>query len=251
MTNSQLRSLFAICSKIKMVSRKSLSQPFSLLACLLVLLSTSACIQTRTELKEQEEKQVLQKQVKTLQSTTADVNSRFDDIESDLKRNNGKIESVENRISQSSQKQEKSLAALDAKIKEQNEKLAAYHESISKLESQMADLNKQMSDLQEGQKRAASAAAAKVEKDEKDPFASGEENFKKKQWQEAVVDYNKYRKANPKGKQFATATYKIGVALQELGMNEEAKAFFDEVVSRFPKAAEAKKAAGRLKAMKK
>jgi TolA-binding protein len=47
------------------------------------------------------------------------------------------------------------------------------------------------------------------------------------------------------------ATYKIGVCFQELGMIEEAKAFYDEVIAKYPKSNEAAKATSRLKAMSK
>jgi len=72
----------------------------------------------------------------------------------------------------------------------------------------------------------------------------------KKHWKEAIVAYEKYRSTNPTGKRYAEATYKIGASFHELGMKSEAKAFYAEVVEKFPKGEWAKKSNGRLKALK-
>jgi TolA-binding protein len=60
------------------------------------------------------------------------------------------------------------------------------------------------------------------------------------------LSYERYRSSHPKGKSFAAATLKIGVCFQELGMSDEAQAFYEEVVAKFPKSKEAEKANARL-----
>ena len=85
----------------------------------------------------------------------------------------------------------------------------------------------------------------------KDAFEIGEDFFEKKEWRRAILSYQKYRDANPKSKKFSDATYKIGVSFQELGLRDEARTFYDEVVAKFPQSAEAKKARTRLKSLKK
>lgn len=219
----------------------------------------SGCLQTRENSKEIEEKQVLRSQVATVQRTTADLNSRFQDIEDEFRRVNGRIETVENRIQQSNARVEKNDQALDAKVKESSDKMAAYREELVRLSAEVEQLKAQMASLQDGQRReadaraaqaSAAAAAAQAAKD-KGPYVLAEEKFEQKNWREAILDYEKYRKSNPKGKQFASATYKIGVSFQELGMIEEAKAFYEEVISKFPKTKDAEKASTRLKNLKK
>jgi TolA-binding protein len=98
---------------------------------------------------------------------------------------------------------------------------------------------------------AASPKQKAAEATGKGPYALAEEKFDQKNWKEAILEYEKYRKANPKGKQFSTATYKIGVAFQELGLNDEAKAFYEEVISKFPKTKDADRASTRMKNLKK
>ena len=215
---------------------------------ILLLFATFAlagCLQTRDEVKEQEEKQVMQSQVKNLQRTSADVNVRFQEIEDEVRKANGRSEVLENRMLQMKTQNERTEATRDQQFKEMNEKLELYKESILKLDAQVVQLNQQVIQLQE------SGRSAKPAKNAKGEFAEAEELFAKKNWKEAILSYERFRKANPKNKQAATATYKIGVSFQELGMKDEAKAFYEEVVSKHAGSPEANKAQQKLKALKK
>ena len=51
----------------------------------------------------------------------------------------------------------------------------------------------------------------------------------------------------PNGKKYALATLKIGIAFQELGLKEDAKTFFDDVIAKNPNSPLAKQAKERLK----
>lgn len=226
------------------------------------VVSLSGCLQTREAAKEQEEKQVFRKQLGTLQQTTADVNSRFQDLEEDQRRTNGRLEAVEVKLQQVSQqvtaKIEKANAGNEARVKEKDD---AYREEFGKLTGEITQLKAQVAALTEAQSKAAEArvraeteaqqAKAAAAEASKNPFAVAENLFEKKDWKDAILNYEKYRSQNAKGKNFAAATYKIGVCFQELGMIEEAKAFYDEVMSKFPKSKEAEKAASRMKKLKK
>lgn len=54
-----------------------------------------------------------------------------------------------------------------------------------------------------------------------------------------------------KEKNVADAKYKIGVSFQELGMKEEAMAFYEEVVANYSKTEAGKSAKARLAKLKK
>jgi TolA-binding protein len=84
-----------------------------------------------------------------------------------------------------------------------------------------------------------------------DQFDVAEDLFAKKDWKRAILNYQKFRESNPRSKKVPEAIYKIGVSFQELGMKDEARTFFDEVIAKFPNSAEAKKARTRLKSVKK
>jgi TolA-binding protein len=225
----------------------------------------TGCLETRETVKEQEDRQVLRKQVSNLQQTTADVNQRFQDHDDDIRKLNGRIEALENRLQKLEGKLDKVDSANDAKQKEYD---GVYREEFAKIKTDLEQMRTEFASqisaltakIANDEKAAAAAAAnerAASAKAVKPPaakagieaFQQGEEQFKAKQWKDAILDYERYRKANPAGKHFAAATYKIGVAFQELGMTDEAKAFYDELVAKFAKTKEAKAASQRLKAL--
>lgn len=212
----------------------------------------TGCLQTRNNAKEIEEKQVLQRQVHTLQSTTAEVSQRFNEIDEDLRKLNGRIETVESRNQQLASRTEKDGQGQDLKTKELDERLKLYQQAITKLDMQVSELSAQMATLQHqvrSNPQGGSSGGAK-----ETPLSALEEAnklFDGKKWQEAALAYERYRKIAPKGKSIPTATYKIGVCFQELGANDDARAFYEEVIGKFPKSADAKKAKTRLAGLKK
>lgn len=225
---------------------------FRLMSFAVLALSLTACLETRESQKEQEEKVVLKKTLTTLQTSTADINARFQDIEDENRRLSGRVEALEARLQQMTSKNDKSGSSFEAKLKENNE---IYKEEFAKLNAEVTQLKEHLAQMREESRRAAEARAAEAahaaERRAKDPWGAAEEKYEKKEWKEAILDYEKYRSANPNGKHLATATYKIAACFQELGMIEEARAFYEEVVAKYPKSKDAGKASQRLKSLSK
>ncbi|HVK59949.1 MAG TPA: tetratricopeptide repeat protein [Bdellovibrionales bacterium] len=219
---------------------------FTLVSMASIGVALTGCLQTRDSQKEQDEKVVLRKQVQNLQQTTADVNERFQDLEEGQRRAEGRLEAIENKVGQSQNRADQSVTAIDGKLKEND---AAYREEFQKLSSEIAQLKLQIAELQAGQKRAAQQDSAVPSA--ADSFDSGEKKFAQKNWQEAILDFERYRKAYPKGRRFGAATLRIGQSFAELGLKDEARAFYEEVVAKFPKSQEAKTASAKLKTLKK
>ena len=223
--------------------------------CLAGTLATASCmLETRDD---QEEKHVMQKQVQTLQRTNADVNQKFSDTDEELRRTNGRVEVTDNNVRQLDQKIDRNNVAIEAKMREIQEKLQNYHEAIAKLEQGVNDANSQIQQLTqqmtEAQKLRAGAGPASISsgKGKANAYPAAEELFNKKDFKNAIPEYERYRKSYPDGKHWRDATYKIGVSFQEMGMPDEARAFYDELVAKSGGSAEAKKAASRLKSMTK
>ncbi|MBN8539511.1 MAG: tetratricopeptide repeat protein [Deltaproteobacteria bacterium] len=215
-------------------------------------LMTSGCLQTRSNLKEQEEKQVLRKQVVNLQQTTADVSSKFNEVDEDLRKTNGRIEALDARMTQIKDRAEKNDFALESKFKEQDTKFQAFREELQKMQAELLEVKASNSALQAAfQAGGAPSGSSGGKNSDKNPFELGDSRFEQKAWREAIFAYEDYRKSYPKGKNFGAATYKIGVCFQELGMLDDAKPFYDEVISKFPKSKEADRARSRLKAISK
>jgi len=211
---------------------------------ILISLMLSGCLVTRGELEEVEQRKVVQQQVSTLQKTNADSQTRFSEVNDELRNMNGRIEGLENRITVLQKEREKAQLLSDQQLAETNKKVLLLQEEAHKLENQVAFLNQELVKVAAG---TTTASAAMTSGKKEDQFQSGESSFSKKEWREAILHYQKYREAYPKGKRYPLATFKIGLAFYELGMRDEAKTFFEEIVSKFPENPLAKQAKDRLK----
>ncbi|HEY8271564.1 MAG TPA: tetratricopeptide repeat protein [Pseudobdellovibrionaceae bacterium] len=232
--------------------------PVSRLANGLVLsacLGLTGCLKTRTDVREIEQKQVIQQEVTKLQKTNADVSSRFSDVEDDLRTLRGRLEVLEHKKDQASQETDSVKRYATEQSADTNKKILLLQEGLSNLEKTVFQLSAELNGLRAekaalvAQNNAAQARVAAESK--RNPYELGQEFFEQKDWKKAILNYQRYRDENPNGKKIADATYKMGVSFQEMGMKDEAKTFFDELVSKHPNSNEAKKARIRLKGLKK
>src|SRR5581483_2981140 len=78
-------------------------------------------------------------------------------------------------------------------------------------------------------------------------FGLGEAEYGLKNYKKAIVEYSKVQDASPKSPRVSASLYRIGMSFKHLNMQKEAKGFFSELVERYPKSPEAKKARDKLK----
>lgn len=225
----------------------------SLVVVALTGLMLTGCLQTRNDVRDNEQRSVMQQQVSTLQRTNADTGSRFSELEEQMRSLTGRVDVVENKMGQNSSGVESALKSSQQQHSDLNQKLALLQDALVKMDKQMDSMNSEIQALKASQAAAATRAeqSAKQAASRKDGYEAGQEFFTKKDWKQAILQYQKYRDESPKGSHFADATYKIGVAFQELGMKDEAKTFYDEVASKYPKSEEARRAKIRIKGLKK
>ncbi|RYZ75382.1 MAG: hypothetical protein EOP05_07975, partial [Proteobacteria bacterium] len=157
-------------------------------------LLAGCALETRNGNKEVEERQVLRKQISTVQASAADMNARFQDLEDGQRRLQGRLEAMEAMSRKEGSSSSKALAASEQRQKEVD---AAYREEFVKMKTEIEALKSQINNYEEGQRRSSQAAAASAAASEKDPFGSAESKFEKKAWREAILDYQRYRKDNP------------------------------------------------------
>jgi TolA-binding protein len=219
----------------------------SLVVGLFLVAMATGCLKTRTDVKETETKQVMAQQVTTLQRTNADTANRIAELEQEIREMNGKVEVLENKLSKQNPETDKQMKNVNEQIGEANKKLAIYQEELLKQETTI----KQLAHEVEVMKTAAASKSAEKETEKKTPLQLADEHFKQNDWKKAIIQYQKYRDDNPKGKKVAESTYRIAYAFGELGMKEEAKTFYEEVIAKFPVSLEAKKAKAKIKAFKK
>lgn len=220
--------------------KKKLDLKFDGLVLLLPLL-ISGCLTTRAELRESENKRPT---ITAAQERQAQSAARLDEYDQQMRALNGRLEQVENQIGQASSEQS-GHHAQEARRREENEKrFQAYEEALKKIENQVAALSDELKRSQQKSAKETSSSSGK------DSLVAAEAAFDQRDWKTAIIEYENYRKSYPRGKNYPTATLRIGVAFLELNKKEEGKVFLEEVIAKFPGSKEAKKASQRLKSMK-
>lgn len=208
----------------------------------------TGCLMTRTDVKEQEQKQVVQQQVVNLQKSNADTSSKMAEYEDLLRTLSGRVESLEHKQRSGLDQSESLKKTLADQNQSLDKKVETLQEALLKMENQIHQLSAEVDSLKQDKGN----RSAEVKSDgKKGNFEVAEELYEAKDWKKAILAYQKYRDENPKGKRLAESTYKIGVCFQELNMKDEAKTFYDEVVNKFPNSDQARKAKIRIKSLKK
>lgn len=78
-------------------------------------------------------------------------------------------------------------------------------------------------------------------------YGLGECEFALKNFKKAIVAYSKVQEVSSKSARIPASLYKIALSFQSLNMAKEARGFFHELIERYPRSPEAKKAKARLK----
>ena len=222
------------------------------------LLLTSGCVafKTREDLREDAEPVRQSRPAKEFKEPKAAAAvAREGELDDQMRNLNGRVDSIENQMSQINAVNDSEKRSVTEMAKYADTKFTAYEEELKKMEAKVTALEAELAALKAAKAEptvtpSAGSIAGAISGKGKTAYDEGEDLFNAKKWKEAIVAYQKYRDADPKGKMYADATYKIGVCFQELKMKDEAKAFFDEVVSKHPQSKEAKKAAFRMKTLK-
>lgn len=161
------------------------------------------------------------------------IENQLANMQAQLRELVGRVEVLEKNWSMSQNSNE--LAELRTQM---SAKMALYEQALVRLEKQSSSKSKKTV------KKTSSKSVPK------NAFEIAEDKFKASQWRSAVLSYQDYRTKNPRGSFYAEATYKIGVCFQELKAPGDAKAFYKEVIAKFPKSDAARRASYRLKRIK-
>lgn len=234
----------------------------------LLFLST-ACLRTRSEVSPNEQSYIARKNSEAQKNESnlehnksegAKLSAQEAAAQEDLIRTlNGRIEVLENQLSQMKSEQSQNQSAVEA------QKLAALQEALTKMELQIqklesgqaavpapapksSDANEAASGskVPEGTKASDNVKADDNADMKKSDYDVAEALFAQKEWKKSILSYQKFVDKFPKSKLVPDAKYKTGVCFQELGMIEEAKAFYEETSVQFPQTLAGKKSKIRL-----
>jgi TolA-binding protein len=212
----------------------------------------SGCIlQTREDIEKQNEDRQLKEQVSSIQKSKADTESRYSDLESEIRVLTGRIETLEHNQQLYHQSAVQDSVGLKKAIEAQNDRSKLIEQKVDGLDGRLNSAIQTMASAPVQAPPAATADTATTgKKGDVKTYNEGEALFSKKEFKKALVKFNAYREKNPKGSKASEATYKIGVCLGELGLKKEAKEIYQETIDNFPGTPSAKKAKFRLTQVK-
>jgi len=243
----------------------------SLLLIPALLLCASSCLKTRTSMKEDTENpdsgyttkvtdvaaQENQKVAEELRNEINQLNSRIDDLQ---KKNEAMATDQGKRVERDNQ-----MRDLETKIQELQASQAALIEALQKKEKDKererevpktepagvfekgrnAFKEKKYDEAIEGLSQYLKFPKGKFT--EEALFLRGESFYAKEQYKKAILDYSTLQEKYPKSKSLPKSLLKIAHSFESLGMNSDAKAFYQEILDKHPKAPEAKAAKAKLK----
>ncbi len=233
-----------------------------------LLISMTACLKTRSQLEREKTfnlravSQIKDSPDSINQQQRSQIDSRFYGIDRDFRELYGKIEVIEQQLSQltkflenkppDSSGNSATIQAVEKRITTLEKALLTIDKKLNnpgkKSEKEPEEEPKQKTDTPQKKPPTKEKTSGKTSKG---PFTRAESFFDQGEFEEAIVQYDKYRKAYPKGRAYPQATFKMGLCFQKLKMDEDAKAFFRELIQRYPKNPLARKAQKILKSMKK
>ncbi len=245
-----------------------------ILTLVIFMLALSSCLKTRSELGGSEQENVYGakmasnqmegQQVKGSAPDAAVATAPPDEKDELIRGLNGRVEVLENQLQTMTKDREEERKQYDQKLTLLQEALVKLENEIhppadeksadSKAESKPTGMESS-DDLAKKDKSGKNAKPEKADakKSEKklSPLEAGEEFYAKQDWKKAILSFHQYTDQTPKGKHVPDAKYKIGICFQQLGMKEEAMAYFEEVAANYASTDAGKKSKSRLAKLKK
>lgn len=221
---------------------------------ILLALGLSACLKTRTQLKDDEPATSKPQPVESRNEYAVDelkaeitrLNGRLDDLEKESRDRKqeapeaDEIKKLETRIGELERAQMDLLASV---IKNQNAAKADPTSLFQKGKEQY-----QAGDFESSIKNLSDYLKVKNGKHvEEATYLRAESYYALGKYQNAIIDYEKFTREFKNSTYQVKSIYKIGRAFESLGMKTDADAFYQELIDSYPKTKEAQDAKKRLK----
>ncbi len=235
----------------------------AIVLCSALSLILAGCLKTRTQLKEEGGEESAKPVSAPIQDVQPQGQYVIDEIKSEITRLTGRIDEIERTLKlgadTATQAQKDDQKKLETRVTELEKAQALLIENFKKTED--TNLNKDPEEfyakatalLEAGNTEGAVEALTaylnhpKAKRVQSATFQRAEAYYQLKQYKKAIVDYSKFPEKFPQSKSMPDALYKIGVSFEALGMKEDAKGFFQELVEKFPKNPLSKKVRSKLK----
>lgn len=230
-----------------------------------LMLTQTGCLKTRAQLREEgEDERGITSQAapsKAPQDVQPQGQYVIDEIKGEFTRLEGRVEDMERaQKQQASAAKSDEVKKLETRITELEQAQANMLEVIKKLQETPAASADPAELLQKGRNQVeagnfegaienltAYMKNPKGKKSEEATLLRAEAYFSLKDYKKAIVDYSKFPEKFTRSTHMPLALLRIGKSFEALGMKDDAKGFYQELVEKFPKSPEAKKVKTKIK----
>ena len=212
----------------------SLSLSFLFLLSLLGLsLLMTSCLYTHQQIKQLEKTEKIEGNIHSVQKQVANQDVTFQEVNENLRHINGQFEVIQKNI-KDLQDQQQAFQQQLVEVEQKNQK------NLRLLEQELESLRRKSSSPSKKRKKASQTGNNKKAGI---LYRKADQYFKNKRWKQAIMNFASFREASPtKNISFAYASYKMAVSFDKLGMKEDAKTHFEELIRHFPRSKLAEKA---------
>lgn len=229
-----------------------------------ICVSLTGCLKSRIQFREDSEDQETSRPVSAqVQEVHPQGSYVLDEIKGELTRLNGRVEELERSKPDAGalQTEKEELKKLTNRIIELEQAQANLIEAFQKLKQSGPALSNDSEELFKKAKIKFGAnlcdeaiedfteylKSSQAKQAEDATFFRAECYFKLKQYKKAIVDYSRFPERFTRSKHMPIALFKIGGSFEAMGMKEDAKGFYQELIEKFPKTSEASRARAKLK----
>lgn len=225
----------------------------------LLSLAASGCLRSRSELKgeEQQSEAPAPVKVKPIPVQPQPVSSSggqyaVEELKNEITNLNGRIEDLERSQQQVGRLSREDFSKLENRIGELEKAQAVMLDAMRGMQDRLPPADPSNL-LREGkqflQRRDYSSAVDSLTRYLENPramnieealFFRGDAFFMSKNYKKAIVDFSKFQENYTNSKYAPTALFKIGQSFEALGSRDDAKTFYQLLLEKYPKSAEAK-----------
>lgn len=232
---------------------------------LALLLGLSGCLRTRAQMQEEAPEAEQTRAVSAgVQEVQPQGSYAVDELKAEVARLNGKIDDLE-RAQKEPKKEdpakEELIKKLETRIAELEQAQMQMIEALKKMQQEPEKPKATPSELfrsgkeafrEKDYQRSVDLFTAYLKTNdpnhpEEAAYLIGESHYAQKNYRGAIVDFSGFNEKFAKSRRVPASLYKIGQCFEALGMKDDAKPFYQELVERYPKSPEARSAKSKVK----
>lgn len=247
------------------IRQSKLKSTTGLVLAVTMTLGFSGCLRTRAQMQEETSDAA---QTRAVSAGVQDIQPQgsyaVDELKSEVARLNGKIDDLERTqrdLKKDDPTKDELIKKLETRVAELEQAQMQMIEALKKMQQEPEKPKASPSELFRNAKdafrekdysRAIDLFSAYLKTNdpnhpEEATYLIGEAHYAQKNYRSAIVDFSGFNEKFAKSRRVAASLYKIGQSFEALGMKDDAKPFYQELVERYPKSPEARAAKSKVK----